>query len=54
MSKVSVKNDMWPSFQPIDQPQNSQKRKRTSATTLKDTGNENPVSNKRSRGKGLY
>lgn len=54
MSKVSVKNDMWPSFQPIDQPQNSQKRKRSSVTTLKDTDNENLVTNKRSRGKGLY
>ncbi|CAO0803654.1 unnamed protein product [Mucor circinelloides] len=50
MSKVSVKNDVWTPFQPIDQPQNSQKRKRASAT-LKDSGNDKLVPNKRSRAK---
>ncbi|KAK4519101.1 uncharacterized protein ATC70_009332 [Mucor velutinosus] len=50
MSKVSVKNDVWTPFQPIDQPQNSQKRKRSSAT-LKDNGNDKLVSNKRSKAK---
>ncbi|GAN06074.1 hypothetical protein MAM1_0110d05551 [Mucor ambiguus] len=50
MSKVSVKNDVWAPFQPIDQPQNSQKRKRSSAT-LKDSGNDKHVSNKRSKAK---
>ncbi|KAF1804797.1 hypothetical protein V8B55DRAFT_1496987 [Mucor lusitanicus] len=50
MSKVSVKNDVWTPFQPIDQPQNSQKRKRSSAA-LKDSGNDKLVSNKRSKAK---
>ncbi|KAL9554364.1 hypothetical protein PS6_003463 [Mucor atramentarius] len=50
MSKVSVKNDVWTPFQPIDQPQNSQKRKRASAA-LKDSGNDKLVPNKRSRAK---
>ncbi|KAG1086488.1 hypothetical protein G6F42_020969 [Rhizopus arrhizus] len=50
MSKVSVKIDVWTTFQPIDQPQNSQKRKRASAT-LKDSGNDKLVPNKRSRAK---
>lgn len=50
MSKVSVKNDVWAPFQPIDQPQTSQKRKRSSAT-LKDNGNDKLVSSKRSKAK---
>ncbi|KAL9552718.1 hypothetical protein MBANPS3_003630 [Mucor bainieri] len=50
MSKVSVKNDVWAPFQPIDQAQNSQKRKRSSAT-LKGSGIEKHVSNKRSKAK---
>ncbi|CAO3620126.1 unnamed protein product [Mucor fragilis] len=50
MSKVSLKNDVWAPFQPMDQPQASQKRKRSSGT-LKDSGNDKPVSNKRTKAK---
>ncbi|CEP11089.1 hypothetical protein [Parasitella parasitica] len=50
MSKVSVKNDILPSFEPIKQPQNVQKRKRTSAA-LKDADSKHSVPNKRLRGK---
>jgi hypothetical protein len=50
MSKVSLKNELLPSFEPIEQQKTSiQKRKRTlrDSTPIK---NEQPISHKRSRG----